>query len=349
MESETKTKIKNEKSAHFFLLLLSQTNHSSLKAPALISRFWAHYEATSPLTFLELGFNLNRTKDLIRLLRDRGVLADLSLEDKVALARWLASPDLYGHGFTYVLMARGVRAGLHKFAKEGICSLLESCTQAEADAVITRSLGGRGRLMRLLRGNVPLSSSYARRVEDVERAHALSPQALAVDGDVLPEAVAAAEEALARARWDPATGMPLYGRHGLLLLPPPSASSASMSPSSPPPSSRSSASYAALPHRRRGSAPCPWDCPGVDPCHSREKSAKVKAWRIARKLLNAAGCTAREAALFVATGGTWPLFVSLPRAAAPFFSTAVGLSAAVGAVTLLFLVAVGWVVYHYRY
>ena len=315
--------------------------------PALVSRFWAHYEATSPLTFLELGFNLNRTKDLIRLLRDRGVLASLPLEEKVSLARWLASPDLYGHGVTYVLMSRGVRAGLHKFAKEGLCALLESCTQQEADAVMV-TLGGRGRLMRTLRGNVPLSSSYARRVEDVETAHAISPSALAVDGDVLPEAVAALEAALGRARRDPATGAPLYGKHGLLLSPP------SLLSSSPSSSSSSTflsprVSYAALPHRRRGSAPCPWDCPEVDPCHSREKTAKVKAWRVARKSLNALGCAAREAALFVASGGLWPLFVSLPRAAAPFFSTSVGLSAAVGSVTLLFLVVVGWALYHHSY
>ena len=63
--------------------------------------------------------------------------------------------------------------------------------------------------------------------------------------------------------------------------------------------------------------------------------------------LNAAGCAAREAALFVATGGLWPLFVSLPRAAAPFFSTAVGLSAAVGSVTLLSLVVVGFLLYRH--
>lgn len=374
-------------------------------APALISRFWAHYEATSPLTFLELGFNLNRTKDLIRLLRDRGVLADLPLDDKIALARWLASPDLYGHGVTYVLMARGVRAGLHKFAKEGICSLLESCTQAEADAVMTVALGGRGKLMRMLRGNVPLSSSYARRVEDVERAHALSPGALAVDGDVLPEAVAATEIALSAARRDPATNLPLYGRNGLLLssvvgsgivggggagagvetakkvgffffsfefffsfflststlLSRPfffssffllflfhiSTTTTTNHQKQQLLALSSYRGYAALPHRRRHFAPCPLDCPAVDPCHSREKTARVKTWRIVRKMLNALGCTAREAALFVATGGLWPLFVSLPRAAAPFFSTAVGLSAAVGSVTLLFLVVVGWALYHH--
>ena len=370
-------------------------------APALISRFWAHYEATSPLTFLELGFNLNRTKDLIRLLRDRGVLAGLTCDEKVALARWLASPDLYGHGVTYVLMARGVRAGLHKFAKEGICSLLESCTQAEADAVMTVALGGRGKLMRMLRGNVPLSRSYARRVEDVERAHALSATALAVDGDVLPEAVAATEIALSTARRDLATNLPLYGRNGLLLasvvgggregagagvetakkvrvfffvrsfefffsfsfrststlfshpffvsffIVHLSTTTTTTTKNKQLLALSSYRGYAALPHRRRHFAPCPLDCPGVDPCHSREKTARVKTWRIVRKMLNALGCTAREAALFLATGGLWPLFVSLPRAAAPFFSTAVGLSAAVGSVTLLFLVVVGWALYHH--
>lgn len=286
------------------------------------------------------------------------MLADLPLDQKVSLALWLSSADLYGHGVTYVLMSRGVRKGLHKFAKEGICCLLESCTQREADAVII-SLGGRGKLLRTLRGNVPVSKSYASRVEDVERVHAAKPDALAVDGDVFPEVVAATEDYLRRARRDEdGTGRFLYGRCGLLLMPPPPQQQQHSTTTTTTTSSSSSASsvvvvpdmrYAALPHRRRGLGVRPWDCPEVDPCHTRDKTARVKAWRIARKLLNALGCGAREAALFVATGGLWPLFVSLPRAAAPFFSTAVGLSAAVGAVTLLLLVVVGWVVYNHFY
>ena len=263
-------------------------------APALVGRFWAHYEATTTLTMLELGFNRNHTKDLLRLLRDRGVLASLATADKIALAAWLTGPDLYGWGLTYVLMVRGVRAGWHKFAKEGIACLLESCTAAEADAVLS-SLGGRRSLMRGLRGNVPLSVAYARRVEAVEAVHRADPAALAVDG-------------------------------GCAGAPP--------------------SRYAALPHRRRDAAPPPWDAPGVDPCHTRDKTVATRAVRLARKLLVLATALAREALLALATGGLWPALVSLPRALAPYFSSALGTSVAVSVALLSALaaaaLAAGW-------
>ena len=37
-------------------------------------------QATSPWTLLEAGYNFNHTKDLLRLLRDRGALAGAALE-----------------------------------------------------------------------------------------------------------------------------------------------------------------------------------------------------------------------------------------------------------------------------
>ena len=250
--------------------------------PAIFHRFWSHYEATSPLTLLELGFNANHTKDLARLLRDRGVLASLPRSDKVALATWLASPELYGWGLTYMLMARGVRAGRHKFVKEALACLLESCDGDDAAAVVA-ALGGRRALMRALRGNVPLSQSYASRVCAVEAVHAADPSARAVDGGAAPR-------------------------------------------------------YARLPHR----ALPPWhpDAAGADPCHTRHKIAGVKVARIGRKVVVLAASLAREAALALATGGLWPALVTLPRAAAPHFSSALGTSVAVSLVVLTVVAAV---------
>ena len=250
--------------------------------PAIFHRFWSHYEATSPLTLLELGFNANHTKDLARLLRDRDVLASLPRSDKVALATWLASPELYGWGLTYMLMARGVRAGRHKFVKEALACLLESCDADDAAAVVT-ALGGRRSLMRALRGNVPLSQSYAARVCAVEAVHAADPGARAVDGG-------------AEAR------------------------------------------YARLPHR----ALPPWhpDAAGADPCHARNKTVGVKVARVGRKVGVLAASLAREAALALATGGLWPALVTLPRAAAPHFSSALGTSVAVSLVVLTVVAAV---------
>ena len=41
------------------------------------------------MTLFELGFERNHTVPLMRLLRNRGVLAALSLTDKLQLASWL--------------------------------------------------------------------------------------------------------------------------------------------------------------------------------------------------------------------------------------------------------------------
>ena len=40
-----------------------------------------------------------------------------------------------GYGLTFVLMLNRIRFGLHKFAKEGLLCLLESCTAKEVDQV----------------------------------------------------------------------------------------------------------------------------------------------------------------------------------------------------------------------
>jgi hypothetical protein len=44
-------------------------------------------QATSPWTLLEAGYNFNHTKDLLRLLRDRGALAGAALESLLGLPR----------------------------------------------------------------------------------------------------------------------------------------------------------------------------------------------------------------------------------------------------------------------
>lgn len=61
--------------------------------------------------------------------------AALTLKEKQQLAAWLTSRALFGYGLTFVLLRARLRAGLHKFAKEGLACLLESCTAAEAQAV----------------------------------------------------------------------------------------------------------------------------------------------------------------------------------------------------------------------
>jgi hypothetical protein len=69
----------------------------------------------------------------------------------------------------------------------------------------------------------------------------------------------------------------------------------------------------------------------------------VRAARLARKALILVLSIAREAALAVATGGLWPILVTLPRALAPHFSSALGTSVAVS-VSVLTAVAAAVVV-----
>lgn len=53
---------------------------------------------------------------------------------------YLAMPGYAaGYGLTFVLMQNRIRFGLHKFAKEGLVCLLESCTAKEAEQVNTNT------------------------------------------------------------------------------------------------------------------------------------------------------------------------------------------------------------------
>jgi hypothetical protein len=62
----------------------------------------------STLTLLEQGFNFDHTKALLRLLRNRGVLAALPVAEKEQLAAWLAGRQLYGSA-TYFVQIAGLR------------------------------------------------------------------------------------------------------------------------------------------------------------------------------------------------------------------------------------------------
>jgi hypothetical protein len=135
----------------------------------LIRGFFLHYELTTPTTLLEAGFNFNYTKALLRLLRNKGVLRDLDTMEKRELAAYLCSPALYGWGLTYVLQRLRLRVGLHKFAKEGLACLVESCTADDLPAVL-EAVGGRAALNRHLRGWLSISRSYWRRFLTVEQA-----------------------------------------------------------------------------------------------------------------------------------------------------------------------------------
>jgi hypothetical protein len=128
------------------------------------------YELITPLTLLESGWNLDFTKSLLRLLRNRSVLARLTPEQKVDLAHFFLSPALYGYGLTYVVQIVGLRRGLHKHAKEGLLCLFESCTASEVKKV-TRALGGRKKVNSYLCGWTRTSWHYRQRLDDVVNNH----------------------------------------------------------------------------------------------------------------------------------------------------------------------------------
>ena len=136
----------------------------------VIHRFFDHYELLHPLTVLEAGYNLNHTKALIRLLRDKGVFAAQSKERKLQLARYFTSSAMYGYGLTFIAQKLGLRRSLHKMAKEALVCLLESSTAEEVEMVI-EDLGGRKRVGTLLAGSFNLSRSYMRRLTDVDMVH----------------------------------------------------------------------------------------------------------------------------------------------------------------------------------
>ena len=70
--------------------------------PGVRVRVRARLQHTSPFTPLELGFNLNHTKPLLRLLRNRGVLAALAPRAKASLAHWLLSSRAF-RGWLHLL------------------------------------------------------------------------------------------------------------------------------------------------------------------------------------------------------------------------------------------------------
>lgn len=136
----------------------------------VIHRFFDHYELLHPLTVLEAGYNLNHTKALIRLLRDKGVFAAQSKERKLQLARYFTSSAMYGYGLTFMAQKLGLRRSLHKMAKEAVVCLFESSTAEEVEMII-EDLGGRERVGTLLAGSFNLSKSYMRRLADVDMVH----------------------------------------------------------------------------------------------------------------------------------------------------------------------------------
>ncbi|QDZ22819.1 C2 domain-containing protein [Chloropicon primus] len=137
-------------------------------------RFFEHFEATSPFTLHETGFNFNYTKRLMRFLRDRGVLERLSLEKKLKLAKFFVSQACYGFGVTYYFQKKGYRKSIHKYAKEGLMCLLESSTRVEFDKLI-EAIGGMDQVLLQLNGKWRLSKSYAVRMKAVEDCHEAYP------------------------------------------------------------------------------------------------------------------------------------------------------------------------------
>lgn len=90
-------------------------------------RFMDHYEVTSPFTLFELGFNFNHTKAMLRLLRNRGVLAAMPLPRKVAFATWLATgAAVYSVGAACIVSAAVRTRGLSERSESGLASELHS-------------------------------------------------------------------------------------------------------------------------------------------------------------------------------------------------------------------------------
>ena len=137
-------------------------------------RFFEHYEATTPFTIHETGFNFNLTKKLCRLLRDRGVFERLPIERKRALAAFFVSSAVYGFGLTYFMQKKGFRKSLHKYAKEGLCCLIESSTQDEVKDIVA-GLGGYNYVHSKLTGSWGLSKHYGERLKTVYEVHKTHP------------------------------------------------------------------------------------------------------------------------------------------------------------------------------
>ncbi len=90
------------------------------------------HQATSPFTLFELGFDFNHTKPLMRLLRNRGVLAAMPVEERLELASWLLNCT---HGDLARKLHHMGRADLHRLVKEAFLCVAESCTKGELQLV----------------------------------------------------------------------------------------------------------------------------------------------------------------------------------------------------------------------
>lgn len=118
------------------------------------------------------------TKALLRVLRNLGVLKGLTQEEKNAFGVYVAGPAMFGSIDTYFFLSRGLRTSRHKFAREGLACLLESCTRGEAAAVIAAVEDATGHpLSSLLRKG----SAYDKRVAAVAAMHAGDPDAVAYE------------------------------------------------------------------------------------------------------------------------------------------------------------------------
>ncbi|KAG2445648.1 hypothetical protein HXX76_000258 [Chlamydomonas incerta] len=136
----------------------------------IMQRFFRHYEATSPVTLFEIGFNLNHTKSFVRLVRNRGALAALLPAEKMATALWLVR-----NRQLWVWLHRCGRRDVHKLVKEALMCLVESCTQKEYDLIL-ETLGGVGPFRREFVGWIWLGGwSYLRRIKACKEHWGTSP------------------------------------------------------------------------------------------------------------------------------------------------------------------------------
>ncbi|KAG2453730.1 hypothetical protein HYH02_001941 [Chlamydomonas schloesseri] len=136
----------------------------------IMLRFFRHYEATSPLTLFEVGFNMNHTKAFLRLCRNRGALAALSPAEKMATALWLVR-----NRQLWVWLHRCGRRDVHKLVKEAMACLVESCSLKEYGLIVD-TLGGEGPFRREFVGWIWLGGwSYMRRIKACKEHWASSP------------------------------------------------------------------------------------------------------------------------------------------------------------------------------
>ncbi len=58
------------------------------------------------------------------------------MQEKQSLAVYITSKAMYGYLITNWLQRKKYRKSLHKFAKEALCCLLESCTAGEVEELV---------------------------------------------------------------------------------------------------------------------------------------------------------------------------------------------------------------------